>query len=149
MVQLAWWLVVALGLLTALLVSLPAGWVARAAGSPELVRLLLVSATIAVLGTLHPVLVAQLPRAPVLLRTTLRLRTGGHRRRLALAEIARVDIELRPPPTFEVAMVHLRDGTALELCPVDWPGAGRLVAALLARLARRDARARSAARASS
>jgi hypothetical protein len=116
------WLLAALGLVTVLLVRLPASWVALAWGIPELVRLVLMLVVLWVIGWIRPFIYARLPRAARLFGQTLKL----------------VDVELRPPPIFEVLVVELADGTTHEVCPLDWDGAGALYAALVRRIARRS-----------
>jgi hypothetical protein len=131
------WVLAALGLVTVLLVRLPRGWVVWAWNSPELVRLGLMIAVLWVIGWIRPFVYARLPRAATLLGRTLRLGERGRRRKVTVAELRHVDVELRPPPVFEVLVVELADGTTHEVCPLDWDGAGSLYAALARRLERR------------
>ncbi len=131
------WVVAVLGIVTVLLVRLPAGWVAWAWGMPELVRIALVLAVLWVIGWIRPFVYARLPRAARLFGKTLKLGERGRRRRVPVAELRHVDVELRPPPIYEVLVVELQDGTTHEVCPLDWDGAGALYAALARRIARR------------
>ncbi len=131
------WVVVLLCALTVLLVRLPASWVRLALGSPELVRLLLALFVLAVVAWVRPFVVARLPRAASLLFGTLTLPGRGRRHRVRIMEIGRVDLEVRPPPLFEVIVVELADGTTREVCPIDWPGAGGLYRALAKRVAKK------------
>jgi hypothetical protein len=107
-----------------------------ALGSSQLVRGLGVAIVLALEAMVRPWVVARLPQAPALLGRTLWLPTAVGRRRIALRDVVNVDVEMRPPPAFEVIVVELRDGGTHDLCPLDWDGAGSLYAAL-ARLTRR------------
>jgi len=131
------WVVVLLAALTVVLVRLPAAWVRVAFGSPELVRVVLALVVLVVVAWVRPFVVARLPRAPSLLLGTLTLPGRGRRQRVRIVEIARVDLQVRPPPLFEVLVVELADGTTREVCPIDWPGAGGLYRALAKRIAKR------------
>jgi hypothetical protein len=130
--------VVAMGLMLGvpvLLVRLPPRWVELAFGAPELVRLIAFVVLLWLLRWVAALIYARLPRAVSLFR---RLSFPGrrHRRRVRIDEIAAVHVELRPPPVHQVFVVDLRDGTTHDLCPTDWPGAGRLYAKLARKLAR-------------
>ena len=57
-----------------------------------------------------------------------------------IQHIADLYVELRPTGLVQVFMVELHDGTHHELCPVAWPGAGRLFRILTRRLERRRRR---------
>ena len=131
------WLLVLLVALVVTLVRLPVTWVRLALGSPELVRVLLALFMILVVTWVRPLLIARLPRAASLFGGTLRLRERGRRHRVPVSEIRRVDLEVRPPPAFEMLVVGLADGTTHEVCPIDWPGAAALYRALARRIARR------------
>ncbi|MBC8068655.1 MAG: hypothetical protein IAG13_10010 [Deltaproteobacteria bacterium] len=131
------WIVAALGIVTVLLVRLPAAWVGWAWGSPELVRLALVLLVLWVIGWVRPFVYARLPRAATLFGRTLRLGERGRRRKVTTAELQHVDVELRPPPIFEVLVVELADGTTHEVCPLDWDGAASLYDAIARRIAKR------------
>jgi hypothetical protein len=134
------WLVVLLAALVVLLVRIPAAWVELAWGSVELVRVLLACFVVLVVAWVRPFVVARLPRAASLFGRTLTFRSSGRRRRVRVADIARAELEVRPPPVFEVLVVGLGDGTNHEVCPVDWPGAARLFRALLRRVAAAQAK---------
>jgi hypothetical protein len=131
------WLVVLLCALTVLLVRLPGAWVRLVFGSPELVRLVLALFVLLVVLWVRPFVVGRLPRAASLLFGTLTLPVRGGRHRVRVSEIKRVDLEVRPPPLFEVIIVELADGTTREVCPIDWPGAGGLYRALARRISKR------------
>jgi hypothetical protein len=131
------WLLAVLGLVTVLLVRLPASWVALAWGSPELVRLSLGLAVLWLIRWIRPFVYARLPRAARLFGRTLKLGERGRRRKVPVDEVRHVDVELRPPPIYEVLVVELADGTTHEVCPLDWDGAGALYAELSRRIAKR------------
>lgn len=135
LVVLASWVLVLNCAIVVLLVRLPASWVELAAGSVELARVLLGCTVVLVVAWIRPFVVARLPRAASLFGRTLSFRSGGRRRRVKVAEITRAELEVRPPPAFEVIVVELADGTAHEVCPIDWPGAARLFRALGRRVA--------------
>lgn len=132
---LASWVFVLIAAIVVLLVRLPGGWVELAAGSVELARIALGGFVVLVVAWIRPFVVARLPRAASLFGRTLSFRSGGRRRRVKLSEIRRTELEVRPPPAFEVIVVELADGTSHEVCPVDWPGAARLFRALARRVA--------------
>lgn len=136
-VVVASWLVAGLGLLIALLVALPSRWVAAAFDSPELVRLSLALLVVLTVALVRPFVVAPLPGAVVLSWRTLRFRSDARRRRIALEDIARAELAVRPPPVFEAVVIVLHDGRTLEVCPLDWPGAPQLLRSLVARVGRR------------
>lgn len=129
------WLLVALAALVVLLVRLPPTWVQLALGSPELVRVMLGVFVVIVVAWMRPFVVARLPRAASLFRSTLTLQERGRRHRVRVGELRRVDLEIRPPPVFEMLVVELADGTVHEVCPIDWPGAAGLYRALAKRIA--------------
>lgn len=139
--------VVAMGVLlgiVVLLVRLPERWVEAAFGAPVLVRLIAFVILLWALRWVAAVVYARLPRAASLFRR-LSFRERGRRRRVRIEEIARVHVELRPPPVHQIFVVELRDGSSHDLCPTDWPGAGRLYAKLdrkLTRHRRKSARRR-------
>lgn len=124
-----------------LLVRLPEAWIALAFGSSELVRLSLFVVGLWALRWLRALGYARLPAAAALFRR-LAFRERGRRRRVPIDQIARVYVELRPPPVHQVFAIELHDGTAHDVCPTDWPGAGRLYAKLARKVARARARAR-------
>lgn len=131
------WLVILLCAVVVLLVRLPSAWIRLAFGSHELVRVALALAVLGVVVWVRPFFIARLPRAASLFGGTLTLQERGRRHRVKVAELRRVDLELRPPPVFEIVVVELADGTVHEVCPIDWPGAGGLYRALARRIARR------------
>jgi hypothetical protein len=132
------WVLAALGLVTVLLVRLPASWVALAWGISEIVRLVLMLLVLWVIGWIRPFVYARLPRAARLFGQTLKLGERGRRRKVPVSEVRHVDVELRPPPIYEVLVVELADGTTHEVCPLEWEGAGALYAELVKRIARRS-----------
>jgi hypothetical protein len=112
------------------LARLPPAWVGFAWGYGILVRLVLGLVVLWLMSWVRAWVFARLPGAPYLAWRTLVFRDRGSRRRIPVAKVADVFVELRPPETTQVFMIELSDGTTHELCPVDWPGAGRLYAAL-------------------
>lgn len=132
--RLGWWIVLALGFVTVLLVRLPEPWVALALGSATAVRVALGVAVWMVARTIRPFVIARLPHAASLFRGTVALATRGARRKIPLAEIVHVDVERRPPPIDEALVVELRDGSVHEVCPLAWDGAARLFEAIARRI---------------
>lgn len=128
------WVLVLNCAIVVLLVRLPGSWIELAGGSVELARFALACFVVLVVAWVRPFVVARLPRAASLFGRTLAFRSGGRRRRVKVSEIVRAELEVRPPPAYEVIVVQLADGTAHEVCPVDWPGAARLFRALSRRV---------------
>lgn len=139
------WLSFLIVALVLLLVRLPSDWV-EPFGHSLVLRGSLVLFAALVLRGIGTIVYTRLPAAAFLSGRTVTYRERGKRRRVALSEIARVVVELRPPPDGEVFVLELQDGSEHELCPVRWPGAGRLYAAIARRVAPRvrhaDARRR-------
>lgn len=132
--RLGWWVVLALGLVTVLLVRLPERWVAAAFDQPILVRVVLGGVVWMIARTIRPFVISRLPHAAWLFRSTLAVAPRGARRRIPIAEIVQVDVERRPLPVDEVIVVELRDGSIHEVCPLAWDGAARLYEALARRV---------------
>ncbi len=126
----------ALALMPIGLVRLPPNWVALAFGYSWVVRIGMLLVGLWLLAWMRAWLLARLPLAPYLVLGTLVFPDRGQRRRVKVADIAEVYVELRPTGLTQVFMVTLHDGTDHELCPVDWSGAGRLFRILMRRLAR-------------
>jgi hypothetical protein len=126
---------VMLGILV-LLVRLPAVWVELALGRPELVRLALALVAVWILRWLRVLVHARLPTSVTLAFGRLSFRERGRRRRVSVEEISGIHVELRPPPVHQAFVIELTDGTLHDLCPTDWPGAGRLYAKLERKVAR-------------
>lgn len=136
-----------LALFPIVLIRLPPRWVEAAYGQGWAIRIGMLLAGLWVLAWMRAWLLARLPLAPYLVWNTLVFPDRGDRRRVKVADIAELYVELRPPGLTQVFMVALKDGTHHELCPVDWPGAGRMFHALSRRLSRRQrAEARDEAR---
>lgn len=127
----------ALVLLPILLIRLPPGWVALAHGHGWVVRVAMLAVGLWLLSWMRAWLLARLPLAPYLVWNTLVFPDRGQQRRIKVEDIADLYVELRPTGLTQVFMVEVHDGTLHELCPVDWPGAGRLFRILNRRLARR------------
>jgi hypothetical protein len=121
------------------LARLPHGWVALVGGYGIVVRAILVLVVLWLMGWVRAWVFARLPAAPYLAWRTLVFRDRGSRRAIPVAKVVDVFVELRPPETTQVFMLELSDGTTHELCPVDWPGAGRLYAALHRKIRRMQA----------
>jgi hypothetical protein len=124
-----------------LLVRLPQQWVDLAFGAPEVVRLVLLLLAVWVFRWVRTLVFARLPAAASLFRR-LSFRERGRRRRVRIDEIAAVHVELRPAPMHQVFVIELHDGTIHDVCPTDWPGAGRLYSVLARKVRRARARAR-------
>lgn len=134
LVRLGWWVVLALGLVTVLLVRLPEPWVAAAFDNAVVVRVALGVVAWMIARTLRPFVICRLPHAAWLFRSTLAVSPRGARRRIPMDEIVHVDVERRPLPVDEVIVVELRDGSSHEVCPLAWDGAARLYEALARRV---------------
>ncbi len=122
------------------LIRLPRAWVIWAGGYPIVVRLVLAVLVLWVMSWVRAWIYAGIPAAPYLVGRTLVFADRGHQRRVKLDQVVDVFVELRPPGLTQVFMVELNDGSSHELCPVDWPGAGRLYVSLAAKLRRQRAR---------
>jgi hypothetical protein len=123
-------------LIGVLLGTIPKPWVEWVGGFPELIRLAGGLLVLWVMSWVAALVYSRHPRAPFLLGKTLRIYERSERRRIDVAEIADIHVELRPPPMVEAFVVELRDGSIHELCPVRWRGAGQLYVALARRLGR-------------
>ena len=124
----------ALALLPTLLVRLPPHWLRLVLGHGAVIRVAMLLAGLWILAWVRAWLLARLPLAPYLVWNTLVFPDRGQQRRVKVADIADVYVELRPTGLVQVFMVELHDGTHHELCPVAWPGAGRLFRILTRRL---------------
>lgn len=136
----------ALALLPIALIRLPRPWVAAALGQGWVIRIAMLLVGLWILAWMRAWLLARLPLAPYLVWNTLVFPDRGQQRRIKVADIADLYVELRPTGLVQVFMVELHDGTHHELCPVAWPGAGRLFRVLTRRLERRrrkDSRAQA------
>lgn len=129
----------ALMLLPIALVRIPPRWVALAMGESLLVRLVMLTAGLWLLNWARALLLARLPLAPYLVWNTLVFADRGERRRVKVPQVQEVYVELQAGLS-QVLMVELSNGTHHELCPIDWPGAGRLYRALSRKLRRRQRR---------
>jgi hypothetical protein len=130
-----------LALLPVLLVRLPPRWLQVVYGQGWVIRIGMLLAGLWILLWIRAWLLARLPLAPYLVWNTLVFPDRGQQRRVKVADIADLYVELRPTGLVQVFMVELHDGTHHELCPVAWPGAGRLFRILTRRLERRRRRA--------
>ncbi|MCA9688579.1 MAG: hypothetical protein KC636_03170, partial [Myxococcales bacterium] len=117
-----------------LLVRLPVAWVELVGGFPMIVRVALLLLCLYAWDYCRAIVHALLPQTPYLLGRTLYLREPGRRVRVRARDIVDIQVELRTPGMREVIVLELRDGSLRDLCPTDWPGAGRLFVRL-ARLA--------------
>jgi hypothetical protein len=82
------------------------------------------------LGVAQTLLVARLPRAPVLFGSKVRLHDGTRRIAIPIDEIGALHVEQRPSPAHEVFVVEQRNGAEHDLCPTHWWGAPALHRAL-------------------
>lgn len=129
-----------LALLPAVLVRLPPRWLQAVYGQGWVIRIGMLLIGLWILMWIRAWLLARLPLAPYLVWNTLVFPDRGQQRRVKVADIADLYVELRPTGLVQVFMVELHDGTHHELCPVAWPGAGRLFRILTRRLERRRRR---------
>ncbi|MGH1341209.1 MAG: hypothetical protein ACRBN8_06645 [Nannocystales bacterium] len=123
-----------------LLVRLPPRWLAVAYGQGWALRAGMLLVGLWLLQWMRAWLLARLPLAPYLVWNTLVFPDRGQQRRIKVADIADLYLELRPTGQTQVFMVQVHDGTHHELCPADWPGAGDLFRLLTRRLERRQRR---------
>ncbi len=129
-----------LALLPVVLVRLPPPWLQVVYGQGWVIRIGMLVGGLWILMWIRAWLLARLPLAPYLVWNTLVFPDRGQQRRVKVADIADLYVELRPTGLVQVFMVELHDGTHHELCPVAWPGAGRLFRILTRRLERRRRR---------
>lgn len=125
-----------LALVPVMLARLPEAWVALAAGQPWLVRLVLALASLWAVAWVRALVYARLPAAPYLVGRRLVLPERGAKRRIDLAEVEEVFVQLRPPPVEQAFVARLANGEVQTICPVHWPGAGALYAAVARKLRR-------------
>jgi len=130
----------ALFFVVALLVVLvgrpPEAWVTAVGGRVPIVRAVLAILVLFVWSRGRAIAYAALPATPVLLWRRIRVPGFGL---VDIDTIAEVEVARRT--NGEVFVLRHVDGSRRDLCPVQWPGAGRLYASL----ARKVARARRAA----
>lgn len=129
-----------MALVPVMLARLPEVWVQMAMGRAFVVRALLAVVVLAVLSALRVIVYARLPRAVYLAGGRLVFPEKGRKLRVKIADVDEVFVESPARPSEQVFAVELRDGSYHELCPVDWPGAGKLYATLARKLRRRSAR---------
>lgn len=129
-----------LALLPIALVRLPPQWLQMVYGQGWVLRIGMLLVGLWILMWIRAWLLARLPLAPYLVWNTLVFPDRGQQRRVNVADIADLYVELRPTGLVQVFMVEVHDGTHHELCPVAWPGAGRLFRILMRRLERRRRR---------
>lgn len=123
-----------------LLVRLPPAWLDLVSGQGWVLRAGMLFVGLWLLRWMRAWLLARLPLAPYLVWNTLVFPDRGQQRRIKVADIADLYLELRPTGQTQVFMVEVHDGTHHELCPVDWLGAGHLFRLLTRRLQRRQRR---------
>lgn len=126
----AMWVLTALAMLPVLLARLPRGWVALADGREWAVRAVLGVGVLWLASWARALLYARLPRSTYLAGRTLVVVDRDQKRQIDIREIEEVFVRLRPPPVDQAFGVRLQTGEELEVCPVHWPGAGRLYARL-------------------
>lgn len=88
-----------------------------------------------------PLALSLLNSAPWLWGDRVRVQVRGRRFRIHVRDIERVRIELRPRG--EIAVMQLRTGVSVDLCPLGWPGAAPLVSKLRRAVARAQGRQRA------
>lgn len=122
-------------LVPVVLARLPASWSAPFEGHTVVLRAAGVLVVLWFVGWLRALIYARLPTSAYLLGRTLVVpgRTP-RRRRIALAEIVDVFVDLRPAPVHQMFVAELSNGESVDICPVHWKGAGRLYARLARRL---------------
>ena len=130
-----------MALVPVMLARLPQGWVDRAMGHPWTLRIGLGIAVLMVLSAIRTLVYARLPAAVYTVGGRLVFPERGRKRVVRIEEVEEIFVESPSRPSEQVFAVALRDGPYHELCPVDWPGAGRLYATLARKLRRRSARA--------
>lgn len=138
-----------LSLAVVALVRLPPAWIEAVGGHGWVVRALIVVPTVLLLMGARALLIARLPRAAVLFGRRVRFHDGTRRVVVPVDAIARLHVEHRPPPLFEVFVVERRDGTEQDVCPTHWWGAPRLHRTLSRKVSaatRRRRKAKSRAR---
>lgn len=119
---------IALLALLALLVDLPAWTLGGLWIDPMWSRLGLLCIGYLIARTWLPLSLAFLSSAPLLWGSWVRVLARGRSFRIPIRDIKAVEIELRPQG--EVAVLILRSGVHIDLCPLDWYGAAPLVSAV-------------------
>jgi hypothetical protein len=130
------WLSFAIVALVLLLVRMPSEWV-DPLPHPLVLRGGLVLFAVVVLRGIGTIVYTRLPAAAFSSGRTVAFRERGRRRQVHLRDISGVVVDSRPPPDGEVFVLQMQDGTEHDLCPVRWPGAGRLYASVARRVAPR------------
>jgi len=135
----------------AVLVRVPADWVALAGGHVLLVRGVMVLLSLWIVYWLSTLAFAQLPRASTLLGRTVTFPEQLRRKGVRLENVSAIEVRTQPPPVHEAFVLVMADGSTHILCATHQTGAPRLYAAAARRLARiqrrRAKRARAKARA--
>lgn len=114
--------------LVALLIDLPAWTLAGLWIDPMWTRLGILCIGYLIARTWLPLSLAFLSSAPLLWGSWVRVLARGRSFRIPIRDIKTVEIEMRPQG--EVAVLILRSGVNIDLCPLDWHGAAPLVSAV-------------------
>ncbi len=122
-------------LLIPTLARLPERWEALALGQTWALRIALIVAALWLLMQLRAIVYAALPGAVVLSVRRIRIPGRLRGRWLKIDTIRRIHVDLRPEG--EVFVLELDDGSELDMCGVDWEGAGRLYQRLATKVRRR------------
>ncbi len=133
---LAVWVNLLIVTVVAMLVRLPRAWT-DPLPHPLVLRLGLVLFAMIVLKGVATVVYTRLPGAAFLSGKTITFRERGRRHRVQVRDVAAVVVDLRPSPVHEMFVLRMHEGGEHDLCPVRWPGAGRLYASIVRRVAPR------------
>lgn len=131
-------------LVPVLLARMPEDWSEALGDGSTPLRLLGVGLLLWSMAWLHALLETRLPHSVYAFRDSLVYREHSRRRRVSLAQVHELFVELRPAPDGEVAVIEFADGSLRELCPLRWRGAGALYRHVRRKI---DRRARAKARA--
>ena len=125
--------------LIAILVDLPDVQIATWVVDAFWLRVGLICAWYYAARSITPLVYAALASAPVLIGKTIRLRIRGRSHRISVLDVERLRVELRPRG--QIAVLVMRSGVPIDLCPLHWPGAAHLAYRISALVAKAQGRA--------
>jgi hypothetical protein len=130
-------------MLAVVLAKIPGDLAADASAARVLIRIAGALVVLWLMAWLRALVYSRLPMAASLWGNRLTVAGREGKETIELGRIEQVHVELRPPPVHQVFVIELDDQTLRDVCPVDWPGAGRLYARLAQKIDARQAAART------